>query len=80
MNTQTERNRRTQAEVVVKELDDIAKQITSRILQCSETINHLARMSRDDLAMTLKAEITSLLFTRDLVDARIKAINEGATV
>lgn len=72
--------RRSHAEVVAGELDAIAVQIGERIVQCSSAASQLALLGRDDLALPMKAEITSLLYSRDLIDARIKAINGGAAV
>lgn len=80
MNKRNVINRRSHAEVVIAELDAIAVQIGERILQNSDAASQLIALNRDDLAAPLKHEITSLNYVRKFVDARIKAINEGATV
>lgn len=80
MNKRNVVNRRSHAEVVIAELDAIAVLIGDRMLQNSNAASQLILLNREDLAAPLKHEITSLNFVRQLVDARIKAINEGATV
>lgn len=80
MNKRNVVNRRSHAEVVTAELDAIAVQIGERIVQNSTAASQLILLNREDLAAPLKYEITSLAYARDIVDARIKAINAGAVV
>lgn len=80
MNKRNVVNRRSHAEVVVAELDALAVKIGERVVQCSSAASQLTLLGRDDLALPMKAEITSLIYSRDLIDGRIKAINAGAAV
>lgn len=72
--------RRSHAEVVISELDEIAVKIGERILQNSEAAAQLIFLSRDDLAAPLKHEMTALNYARHIVDARIVAIKSGSIV
>lgn len=80
MNTKTVCNRRTQAEVVIKELDRLTLAIQLRINLCVESITQLEKLGRGDLAAPVRSELIGLTHTQELIQSRTVAIESGVLV
>lgn len=73
-------NRRTHAEVVMKEFDRISLAIQLRMNLCVESINQLERLGRGDLAAPVRSELIGLTHTQALIESRTVAIDGGELV
>lgn len=73
-------NRRTQTEVVIKEFEKLRLAIQQRINLCIESIAHLEKLGRQDLAAPVRSELLGLTHTLNLIESRTTSIKAGALV